>query len=241
MHITEQPSNLPNIQPVKEAMSIFIPNIHPNLPNRNGFVYALIGAPGSGKSSLLLSLFRSSKYYRGKFDNIYFISPESSYLSVKDHPFENHDKKYHELTDGVLVDIYDEVALFKKHSIENKLPVENSLLIIDDFANDLKDKQIVTLLKKIIVKSRHIGLSTIFTLQSYNLFELTLRKMLTNVTIFQFRNRKEVELVSEELLRMKKDHAIELYNYIFDRAYNHLDIDIVSNIFYKNFNQLQIK
>jgi ABC-type cobalamin/Fe3+-siderophores transport system ATPase subunit len=40
-------------------MSVYIEGISPNIPNRNGFIFALIGSPGSGKSSLLLNLFRS--------------------------------------------------------------------------------------------------------------------------------------------------------------------------------------
>ena len=97
MLITELKNDLPQIKPVKEIMSIYIEGINPNIPNRNGFIYVLIGSPGSGKSSLLLSLFRSRNYYKNKFNHIYLITPESSFLSVKDHPFENHAKVYHEL------------------------------------------------------------------------------------------------------------------------------------------------
>ena len=64
MLISEIKNDLPQIKPVKEIMSIYIDGINPNIPNRNGFIYALIGSPGSGKSSLLLSLFRSKNYYK---------------------------------------------------------------------------------------------------------------------------------------------------------------------------------
>ncbi len=63
MIIKEVENDLPKIKPVKEIMNIYIDGIDPNLPNRNGFIYALIGAPGTGKSSLLLSLFRDRNYY----------------------------------------------------------------------------------------------------------------------------------------------------------------------------------
>ena len=71
MLITELKNDLPKISPVKEIMSIYIDKINPNIPNRNGFIYALIGSPGSGKSSLLLSLFRSKNYYKRKQSCIY--------------------------------------------------------------------------------------------------------------------------------------------------------------------------
>ena len=90
MLITEINNDLPTIKPVKEIMSIYIEGINPNIPNRNGFIYALIGSPGSGKTSLLLSLFRSKNYYKNKFNHIYLITPESSFLYVVNHPFKDH-------------------------------------------------------------------------------------------------------------------------------------------------------
>mgnify|MGYP006112440261 CR=1 FL=1 len=109
MNIKETKSTLPKTNPTKEIMGVFIDKIHQNIPNRNGFVYLIVGAPGSGKSSLLLSMFNKKNgtaYYRNKFDNIYLFTPESSYLSVMDHPFANHTNVYHELTSDALFDIH---------------------------------------------------------------------------------------------------------------------------------------
>ena len=71
MIITEIPNDLPHTNPIRERMDVYIPKINENLPRRNGFVYALISAGGGGKTSLLLSMFKSPKYYRCKFDNIF--------------------------------------------------------------------------------------------------------------------------------------------------------------------------
>ena len=87
MLITELKNDLPQIKPIKEIMSIYIEGINPYIANRNGFIYALIGSPGSGKSSLLFNLFRSKNYYKNKFNHIYLITPKSSFLSVENHPF----------------------------------------------------------------------------------------------------------------------------------------------------------
>ena len=43
-------------------------------------------------------MFKNQKMYRNRFHNIYYIFPVSSFLSVEKHPFEKHDKVYHELT-----------------------------------------------------------------------------------------------------------------------------------------------
>ena len=45
MLISEIKNDLPQIKPVKEIMSIYIDGINPNIPNGNGFIYALIGSP----------------------------------------------------------------------------------------------------------------------------------------------------------------------------------------------------
>jgi hypothetical protein len=198
------------------------------------------GAPGMGKSSLLLSMFKNNDFYRNKFDNIFLITPLVSFQSVKKHPFALHDKVYHELSVELLENIYSNLVEIKAQCIAEDYPLEKSVLIIDDYASDLKDVELIRMLKQFSIKSRHLGVALIFTLQSYNLFPLVLRKLLTNVTIFKFKNNKEMELVTSELLNMKKDEAIELYRYIFDKPYNHLDVCITNSEFYKNFNKLII-
>ena len=241
MLISEIKNDLPTIKPVKEIMSIYIDGINPNIPNRNGFIYALIGSPGSGKSSLLLSLFRSKNYYKNKFNHIYLITPESSFLSVKDHPFENHNKVYHELTSEVLENIYNELVEIKKDCIDNNYEIEHACVIIDDHASELKDKELIKSLKQLLIKSRHIGCSFIFTLQAYNLFPLVLRKLLTNVSLFKPKNKIELDSVRKELINLNEQDTQDLMNYVFSEEYSHLDIDTNTNILRKNFNKLIIK
>ena len=36
MHITETKNDLPKTTPLKEIMTLFIPNVNTNIPNRNG-------------------------------------------------------------------------------------------------------------------------------------------------------------------------------------------------------------
>jgi ABC-type dipeptide/oligopeptide/nickel transport system ATPase component len=241
MIINEIPNDLPKIRAVKERMDVYIPNVNNNLPRRNGFVYAMVGAGGSGKSSLMLSMFKSPKYYRNKFDNIYYFTPQSSFLSVEKHPFQEHDKIYHELDEDTLEEINNELLELKENSIDNDSPIEHSLIIIDDFASDLKDKNLIKRLNKMIVKTRHINCSWIFTLQAYNLFPKILRKQITNATIFKPNNNQEWESINQELLNLPKNDLIKLYDYVFDVQYTHLDIDTKENKIYKNFNLLELK
>jgi hypothetical protein len=242
MKITEIKNNLPTTKPLKEIMDIYIPNIDRNLPSKNGSIYAIIGSPGSGKSNLLFStLFKNSNYYRSKFDNLYLITPESSFMSLKKHPFKDHDKVYHELNVYILEDIFEEIQQLKRDALEEERPVEHSCIIIDDFADGLKDKEIIQSLKKLLIKSRHLNCFFIFTLQAYNMFPLVLRKLITNITMFKPKNNSETENIRSELLNMNKDDFQELTNYIFDEPYNHLDLDTNTMELRKNYNLLNIQ
>ena len=240
MKIVETPSDLPNTAPIKEVMGVYIPNINENIPHRNGFIYTLIGSGGSGKTSLLLSMFKSSRFYRSKFDNIYLITPQSSFLSVEKHPFSQHDKVFHELIPELLQVIYEELSNLKQSNLKDGIPPEYNLVIIDDYANHLKDTTLIKSLNKMLIKARHLNTAFVFTLQSYNLFPLTLRKQITNMTLFKPKNQQEWNTVTGELLNMTKDNGVLLYDYIYDKNYNHLDVDTVESKIYKNFNLLTI-
>ena len=206
------------------------------------------------------------------FHNIYYFCPISSFLSVIKHPFENHDKVYHELTVGLLDAVYNELVAKKEEEeeIKNKIEKRNknkkdkkqvlmgiegeepedtdeeketeySCVIIDDFADTLKDAGIQRQLNKMLIKARHIRCSFIFTLQSFYLFPKILRKQITYTTIFQCKNIAEWYSITSELLNYNKDDALKLYNYVFDGPYNHIDLDTVQNKIYKNFNISEIK
>ena len=232
--------HIPKTKPIKEVMDILVPDIPEGVSNRNGMVYVLCGSGGSGKTSLMLNFFKTRKLYRNKFHNIYYVCPESSFLSVADHPFEEHDKIYHELTDGLVYEIYNELSEIKERRIKKKKKPEYSLLIIDDMADALKQKHIVQALNKFIIKARHLCCGVIFTLQSYLYFPKILRKQITFATIFKTKNIEEYYSVAKELLNMNQDDSLKLYDFIFDEPYTHLDVDTVTNKYYKSFNYLEI-
>ena len=229
--------NIPaKLTPIKEKMDIYIPNVPEGLSRRNGMVYCLVGSGGSGKTSLLLNMFKSKKMYRSKFHTIYYICPSSSFSSVEKHPFSSHDKVYHELTVEILEMIYNQL-------IENKLnsdEPEYACLIIDDMANSLKDNNIQIQLNKMIIKARHLQCSFFFTLQGYIYFPKMLRKQLTYITIFKPNNADEWDDITKELLHMNKEDGLALYKFIYDGPYIHLDIDLREDLLYKNFNLINI-
>ena len=133
--------------------------------------------------------------------------------------------------------IYDELNEIK----ESSKRTQYSVIVIDDFAADLKNNNITAMLNKMIIKARHLACSFIFTLQSYTLFPKVLRKQLTFISIFKPKNYYEFETLATELLNMKKDDALTLFNYVFDESYKHLDVCTVTNKYYKSFNPLELE
>lgn len=235
--IEEKNEEIPAVKPVKEKMDIFIKDIPLGVPRRNGFITIFTGTAGSGKSSLMLNFFKSKALYRGKFHNVWYISPMTSFLSVENHPFKDHDKVYHELTVDLLEEIYDYLSAIKEEQEEDDEP-EYSCVIFDDMASSLKDKAIQKQLNKMLIKSRHIQCSFIFCLQSYYYLCLMLRKQITNAIIFKPKNKKEMETLCSELINLSKDDALKIFNYVFNEPYAHLDLDTVENTMSKNFNRL---
>jgi len=239
--ITEtENTDLKKQKPIKEVMDIYIDGVPEGISRRNGGIFLLVGSGGSGKSSLMLGQFRKGGAYHKKFHNLYLFVPSASFESVANHPFKKHDKVYHELTADGLYELHDELLDRKNDNIENDEPAEYNCVIIDDFANDLKDKNIVRALNKMLIKARHLNCTFIFTLQSYLYMPKILRKQITFATIFKPRNSEEWDTIRKEILQMKEEDARKLYDYIFDEPYMHLDVDAFDNKFYKNFNYLNI-
>lgn len=231
---------LPKMKPVVEKMDLIIPGIPEGVPRYNGGVWVVSGSGGSGKSSMLLSFFRTKKLYRNKFDHIWYICPMSSMLSVIKHPFQEHDKVYHELTADLLTEIYTRLSEIKEEN-EKDGEQEYSCLFIDDMADALKDKHIQRALNRILIKARHLKVMIIICCQAWKYFPLQLRRQITNVSIFKPKNKDEWDTIAREMLMMKKENWAQFHDYIFDEPYVHLDIDTKTGELYKNFHLLDIR
>lgn len=254
----QNPSEM-KMKPIKEKMDIYIPDvINENISKRNGMIYVLTGSGGSGKSSLLLNLMRDKTMYRGKFHNIFYICPSASFNSVQKHPFEKHDKVYHELTVGLLDGIYNQLIAIKEKATKKKdkkikayedqesdeeedEEIQYSCIIIDDMADALKNVSINTQLNKMIIKARHLCCSFIFSIQSFYYMPKILRKQITYITIFKPKNIEEWNSIAKELMNLIKDDALKVFDFVYNEPYSHIDIDLITNIYYKNFNRLEIK
>lgn len=247
MNITEVENKKADcLKPIKERMDIYIPGIDTeNIPNRNGFITLFSGAPGSGKSSLMLGMLQNKAFYRKKFNHIHYFCPQSSMLSVLNHPLKKLETTYHELSAPILDALYTVLSDQRAFNEEEGNETSYSLIVLDDMADLMKDIEIVKALKRILIKSRHICCAVMITVQSYLYLDASLRKLLTNVILFKPNTRKEWDsLCDEHLANLTKEERIALERYAFSEKYAHLDIDTKApekDQLARNFNSLQLE
>ena len=205
---------------------------------RGSFFWAIVGSPGSGKSSYLISLLtarRPNRVYRGVFEDVYFVVPPASQASLGGSLFLDHDqtKIYPELNGGTLEEILARVEAAAAEDC-------SSLLVLDDVTASLKDKDVEKLLRRMAFNRRHLHLSIFLLSQNYNQIPLTIRKTFSHFTMFKSPNKKEFENIFQELIYQPKDVADEIVRYVFKDKRDTLWGDVASGRLFRNFNLLRI-
>lgn len=196
----------------------------------------LIGKPRSGKTSLLYSLFQSSRCLKKCFHNIYLFQPSHSRGSMKDKLFDKlpDDQKYEELDYESLDEVMDRIKMSD--------PEHNNCIIFDDMTAYLKDYHVEKLLKELVFNRRHLRTSIFFLCQTYISVPKDLRKLFSNLFIFRV-NKNELKLIFEEQIedKTKVNLISEITKLVFDRPFQFLFINTDTQRFFKNFDELLFK
>jgi KaiC/GvpD/RAD55 family RecA-like ATPase len=196
---------------------------------------AIIGKPGSGKTSLLLSFLTGkgdSKVFRKCFDNIILVMPSASRNSLKKNIFEHHaeDKMFDELDINSITSIYSQL-------LASTTEKENTLLILDDVGASLKSNAIQKILKQIIFNRRHMKVHIVMLLQSFTSCPREVRKLFTNIFVFK-PSKLEFEYLFDEMFETKKNAANDIMTFAFDQPHNYLMLNIENQKMYKNFDEI---
>lgn len=206
------------------------------LKHLNGFrMTSVCGLPGSGKTSLVISMLTNRNVWKRVFNHVQIVMPSTSRQSLVNNPFERHSKeKMHEELDfETITHIYNEL---EKRSDEK----ETTLLILDDVTANLKVKEIQKLLRKIIFNRRHLKVAIVLLVQSYIAIPKEVRKLNDNVIMFR-PSKPEFEHLFNELFTSKKDLAVQIMAYVFKEKHDYLFLNVPTQKMYKNFDEIVVK
>ena len=234
MRITEYHNDLKWTPPELTCDKPISKRISEPLPNTAHFL-AFCGAAGSGKTSAAISWMTNKGMYHKTFHNIFICMPPNSRASLKGNVFKKHpeEKLFDELT-------HEALEFVKTYCEAESEAGHYSLLFLDDCAASLKDNAIQKLLKELIFNRRHLKLSIWLCTQSYNSMPLAIRKNISHAAVFKPRNKKELEVIFDELLYLPKEDQVKLANHVWDEPFNFLFMDTGKNKLYKNFNYLEL-
>lgn len=191
----------------------------------------LIGRPGSGKSSLLWSFFKSKHMFRKVFHTIFYFSPENSRNSMKDNIFDKlpESQKFSELTFENLNEVYQIIKNGEKN--------QKFCIIYDDMGAYLKNPDTLKLFKMMCMNKRHLHLSQFFLVQTWYSVLKDIRRLFDNMFIFKV-SKDELSNIFQEAVEVNKDKVVEISNVVFDKKYEYLMINIESKKMYKCFDEL---
>ena len=230
VHKTKAP---PRIKPVQMTcdtpLSTRIPAPLPN----TCFRMMIVGAPGSGKTSLATSLLLKGGAYYRVFDRIWVIQPSNSRASYAKDPWKNHRRVFDELT----VEVLEQVLREAKDLAEDD---KHSLLFIDDQAFQLKDKKIERLLREIYFNARHLHLSSIIVSQTLRQIPVNLRKTASHLLTFIPANRIEAKIIAEEFLFLDPRSAATLFEQVFTQRFDHMLVDTAQRRVFANWDEIEI-
>lgn len=226
MKITEKPSDL-SVSKIKMNTDQIDESIPKPLPNILTFFMILVGAPGSGKTNLLVNLIATkNKCYYQKYDRVYFISP-SQHTIDKDLKF-NPDRCFTTFSDDIL-----------QHIIDTEEQEQNRILIILDDVVAQIAKNNKTLLR-FIYNRRHLGAGTsiIITTQKYNKLPLEIRCCASDIFLFRPSNKKELLDFHSELVNLDYKDFEDVCRYTFQNRHDFLYYSITNQAYHRNFNRL---
>ena len=202
--------------------------INEPFPNKS-FSMLIVGKPGSGKTSFLISLLNqkgSNRIYRRVFKHILIVSPSLNSLPeglLKGIPPE-------QMFDDFSDDITEIIDANNESYLENPEKNYSQLLILDDVASFLKLKKNVVFLNKMFFNRRHKRLSIILTTQYIYQVPKSVRANVSDLVLFQ-PTTSELETIRKEFIPMKKDKFIDFIKFVFREPHDTLYINENRNLF----------
>lgn len=234
MSITIKKLDKPNLPTVKMMCDDIIDEKLTKYPMLNDVwsrsSYNIIcGSMGAGKTSLITNLVKHC--FKKCFHSIYLIMPETSRSSMQNDIFgkylpDNH--LFDNLDEDILINIYEKMK-------EDSKDGYYSLLIIDDYQAQLKDKNIIKILQKIITKMRHLRCTIFLLQQTFQALAKPLRELASNLILFDL-GKSQLGKIFDEVIKMDKDKYEKLIQICFKDPHDWVLVNLNrSKNIYRNF------
>lgn len=170
------------------------------LGNMNKSFFALLlGKPGSGKSTLWVTLLTDRRFYNEVFDRIYIFIPEASLHNIGPDSLIHllpEDRFYPELS----IDTLEEV---EKLLEDNARKEWNSLVIFDDVQRDLKGPCQEKLIHMVANRRHGYRASFIIAAQTYRKVPKQVRELASDLFVFD-PSRSCQKAIEDELLTIDR-------------------------------------
>ena len=155
--------------------------------------------------------------------------PEATYNNMSYNPFDGlpHEQIKHTFDCEELRNQIDNYRQNKK----------KTLLIIDDFTAELKNKRNFENFNHLVQNRRHYKLSIFLLVQYYNSVPLPIRRSINSIFLFKC-NKKEFEDIFLELFNLQKDIANKLQKFVFSNKFNFMFVNVSEQIYYRNFDKI---
>jgi len=209
----------------------------PQLPLRG----LVIGNSGSGKSNAISTLITDRRFYRGKFEKVFWLSPTALIDDalqpvrdyVEDHLEQDQEKEptFHDhfnvqFLTGVIQRARRVMEWMKTQKPRPKKAF-NTLVVLDD-VGDTSDPAALKLINLLFLKARHWGISTLLSVQRLKLPLMTVaaRTNATCVICYKLRNQNDLMegLLYEYSALASKEKIMAAYRAAVDRPFGFLVI-----------------
>jgi hypothetical protein len=195
---------------------------------------AIIGRPGSGKSSFVYAMVVGAKrkLYNRLFSAVHWACPPGSMASMKG-GLKGHKRLYHDLSIETMATVMGELE-----EVAAKGPKHNSLVIVDDLAASLNGEALGEL-KRLFFNRRHLHASCWVISQTWRgSVPYELRRTLGYLAFWKPSSQTEAGAVYEEVLAgfLTKADWEMVQHHVFHRkfgAHSFLFVDIIGGKCYR--------
>jgi hypothetical protein len=140
--------------------------------------------------------------------------------------------------------MFDELTYDNLNEVMDRIKAtpadENNVIIFDDQASYLKNKDTLQMFKELIFNRRHLHTSIYFLNQTFFSVPKELRRLFSNMFIFKV-SKNELKNIFDENVEDEfvKSMLPDISKVVYDKPFSYLFINTDNQKFYKKFDRLE--